>query len=268
MTERPGDEIEAPRKQVRRLQRQLKTSERRAAQLEHSATTNARLLKSVMSELDTEKMRSETLLRNILPQQIIKRLSDGEQLIADRYREASVIFSDFEGFTAISSDLEPRVLVESLNAIFSRFDALSQQLGVEKIKTIGDAYLAVAGVPVGRPDHAAACAQMALGMIDELQQANVDLATPFRIRIGIATGPVVAGVIGTHKYVYDIWGDTVNLASRLETSCEAGRIQISERTASQLGDMFVLENRGSLTLKGKGDVIAFYLTGRFSRSHS
>jgi class 3 adenylate cyclase len=261
MTERSNDEVEAPEKQVRRLQRQLKTSERRAAQLESSAATNARLLKGVMAELDTEKGRSETLLRNILPQQIIKRLGDGAELIADRYEEASVIFSDFEGFTAISSDMEPRALVESLNAIFSRFDALSQRLGVEKIKTIGDAYLAVAGVPDRRPDHAPAGAKMALGMIEQLEEANADLDTPFRIRVGIATGPVVAGVIGTHKYVYDIWGDTVNLASRLETTCEAGRVQISEATARLLGGGFVLHDRGMVALKGKGDVRAYYLDG-------
>jgi adenylate cyclase len=263
MSERPSDEVaESPEKQVRRLQRQLKTSDRRAAQLEQSASTNARLLTGVMTELDDERKRSESLLRNILPEGIIKRLGDGEQLIADRYEEASVIFSDFVGFTEASSEMEPRVLVESLNTIFSRFDSLSQDLGVEKIKTIGDAYLAVAGVPDERPDHASASATMALGMIEALDEVNQHLETPFRIRIGVASGPVVAGVIGTHKYVYDVWGDTVNLASRLETSCPSGRIQVSQATARALGDAFGLEGRGEIELKGKGSVTTYFLSRR------
>jgi adenylate cyclase len=158
--------------------------------------------------------------------------------------------------------MEPRVLVESLNAIFSRFDSLSQDLGVEKIKTIGDAYLAVAGVPDERPDHASASAKMALGMIEALDEVNQHLETPFRIRIGVASGPVVAGVIGTHKYVYDVWGDTVNLASRLETSCPAGRVQVSHATARALGDTFGLEERGEIELKGKGSVTTYFLSRR------
>ena len=173
-----------------------------------------------------------------------------------------MVFSDFQGFTSISSQLDPTVLVESLNAIFSRFDEVSARLGVEKIKTIGDAYLAVAGVPTDRPDHAVAIADMALGMVSALRDANRSLEAPFRIRIGVATGPVVAGIIGTHKFVYDVWGDTVNLASRLETTCEPDRIQISERTVAQLGDQFNVEYRGDVEIKGKGSTPTFYLNGR------
>ena len=251
-----------PDKELRKLQRQLKVQERRAGQLEEFVQTKENLLKGLMTELDEEKKKSESLLRNILPEPIIQRLNDGETVIADRHDEVSVVFSDFEGFTAISSRMDPTTLVESLNSIFSRFDALSQELGVEKIKTIGDAYLAVAGVPSERPDHAAAIADMALGMLQALGDANQSLDVPFRIRIGVATGPVVTGIIGTHKFVYDVWGDTVNLASRLETTSEPDRIQISQATAEALGDAFAIEERGEVELKGKGLVSTFFLNGR------
>lgn len=262
MTDERDGGAEDPAKLVRKLQRQLKISERRSGQLEDIAQTKERLLKGLMTELDEEKKKSDSLLRNILPVQIIDRLNQGEKVIADRYEEVSVVFSDFQGFTAISSKLDPAVLVESLNSIFSRFDALSQELGVEKIKTIGDAYLAVAGVPAARPDHATAIADMALGMLAALEEANAGFETPFHIRIGVATGPVVAGIIGTHKFVYDVWGDTVNVASRLETTSEQDRIQISERTAALVGDDFVVEYRGEVELKGKGAVPTFFLNGR------
>jgi class 3 adenylate cyclase len=256
--------INNPEKQIRKLERQLKISERRASQLEDFAQTKERLLKGLMTELDEEKKRSDSLLRNILPGEIITRLGEGETVIADRHDDVSVVFSDFQGFTAISSRLDPTVLVESLNAIFSLFDALSQELGVEKIKTIGDAYLAVAGVPGERPDHATAIADMALGMIDALQEANEAFEVPFHFRIGVATGPVVAGIIGTHKFVYDVWGDTVNVASRLESTSEPDRIQISAETTSRLGESFVIEERGEVELKGKGLVPTYFLNGRVS----
>jgi class 3 adenylate cyclase len=262
MTGGTDDPVENPDKLVRKLQRQLKISDRRAGQLEDFAQTKERLLKGLMSELDEEKKKSESLLRNILPLAIIDRLNEGETIIADRHDEVSVVFSDFQGFTAISSRLDPTVLVESLNAIFSKFDALSQELGVEKIKTIGDAYLAVCGVPSERPDHVMAIADMALGMLEALSEANEDLEVPFHIRIGVATGPVVAGIIGTHKFVYDVWGDTVNVASRLETTSEPDRIQISAETAERLDDSFLVEYRGEVELKGKGKVPTYFLNGR------
>ncbi len=251
-----------PDKELRKLQRQLKINERRSSQLEDFVQTKEKLLKGLMSELDEEKKKSESLLRNILPEQIIDRLRAGETIIADRHDEVSVVFSDFQGFTAISSRMDPTALVERLNSIFSKFDALTQKLGVEKIKTIGDAYLAVAGAPTERPDHAAAIADMALGMLEALREANESFDVPFHIRIGVATGPVVTGIIGTHKFVYDVWGDTVNVASRLETTSEPDRIQISERTADALGDAFEIERRGEVELKGKGMVPTFFLNGR------
>lgn len=253
---------EHPDKQIRRLQRQIKILERRSSQLEGFSETKERLLKGLMAELDDEKRRSESLLRNILPEPIIDRLNRGEALIADRYDDVSVVLSDFQGFTTISSRMDPAMLVEHLNAIFLRFDALSQRLGVEKIKTIGDAYLAVAGVPTQRPDHAAACADMAIGMLSALREANEAFATPFHVRIGIATGPVVAGIIGTHKFAYDVWGDTVNVANRLETTCEPDRIQVSGATAERLRGAFLVEYRGEVELKGKGSLPTFYLNGR------
>jgi len=262
VTDPAGGPTESPDKLIRKLQRQLKISERRAGQQEDLAQTKDRLMNGLMAELDEEKKKSDSLLRNILPQEIIDRLNDGETVIADRHDDVSVVFSDFQGFTAISSRLDPTVLVESLNAIFSRFDALGQELGVEKIKTIGDAYLAVAGVPGERPDHAVAVADMALGMIDALREADEEFEVPFHIRIGVATGPVVAGIIGTHKFVYDVWGDTVNVASRLESTSEEDRIQISAETAARLGDGFAIEERGEIELKGKGMVPTYFLNGR------
>ena len=265
MTDEPASTegtVENPNKLIRKLQRQLKLTERRGSQLESFAETKERLLKGLMAELDEEKQKSEALLRNILPEQVIERLNRGETLIADRYESVSVVFSDFQGFTALSSRIDPTVLVERLNLIFSKFDALSQRLGVEKIKTIGDAYLAVAGVPIARPDHAVAAADMALGMIDGLREVNETFETPFRIRIGVASGPVVAGIIGIHKFVYDVWGDTVNVASRLETTSEPDRIQISAATAGFLGDSFQLEPRGQIELKGKGAMSTYFLNAR------
>lgn len=258
-TDGPGDK---PDKELRKLQRQLKINQRRASELEEWVQAKESLLKGLMAELDEEKEKSDSLLRNILPEQIIDRLNDGETIIADRHNEVSVVFTDFQGFTAISSRMDPTTLVESLNSIFSKFDALTQELGVEKIKTIGDAYLAVAGVPTERPDHATAIADLALGMLDALAEVNESLEVPFHIRIGVATGPVVTGIIGTHKFVYDVWGDTVNVASRLETTSDPDRIQISERTAEALGDAFDIERRGEVELKGKGMVPTFFLNGR------
>jgi class 3 adenylate cyclase len=177
-----------------------------------------------------------------------------------------VLFADFVGFTAISSRLQPAELVETLNNIFSVFDELAQTLGVEKIKTIGDAYLAAAGLPEGRPDHTEAVANMALGMIDHLERINASLDTPWQIRIGIHTGPVVAGVIGTHKFVYDVWGDTVNTASRIETSGEPGRIHVSEDVADALKPAFTMEHRGTTEIRGKGAMETYFLVGRKSNT--
>ncbi len=212
-----------------------------------------------LDRLEDEKEKFERLLLNILPQQIIGRLNDGETIIADRHDNVSVLFSDLVGFTEISAKLAPTELVTNLNALFSSFDAHAQDLGVEKIKTIGDAYMVAAGVPEPRADHAQAIAEMALRMIETVERSRPEQGAPFTARIGIHSGPVVAGIIGTHRFVYDVWGDTVNLASRLEASSEANRIQVSEATAALLGDGFELEPRGRIAIKGKGRQTTYFL---------
>ena len=212
-----------------------------------------------LDRLEDEKEKFERLLLNILPRQIVGRLNDGETIIADRFDNVSVLFSDLVGFTEISSKLAPTELVSYLNALFSGFDAHAQELGVEKIKMIGDAYMVVAGVPEPRADHAQAIAEMALRMIETVERSKREGGAPFTARIGIHSGPVVAGIIGTHRFVYDVWGDTVNLASRLETLSEANRIQVSEATAALLAEGFELEARGKIAIKGKGKQNAYFL---------
>jgi class 3 adenylate cyclase len=226
--------------------------------VEQIRDTNARLLERLRSELDVERARSQRLLLNVLPQPIIDRLNAGEQLIADRYDDVAVVFSDFVGFTEISSRLPVAELVAALNGLFSAFDAACDRLGVEKIKTIGDAYMAAAGLPGTSASHVHAAADLALAM----QTAVRDAGAPWQVRIGLHRGPVVAGVIGTSKFVYDLWGDAVNVASRLETTALPGHIQVSTAVAGALEDAFELEARGAIELKGKGSTEAYFLLGR------
>jgi class 3 adenylate cyclase len=166
------------------------------------------------------------------------------------------------GFTTMSAHTTPDALVALLNDLFTRFDSLATQHGVEKIKTIGDCYMAVSGVPVSRPDHAQAMAAMALGMLAELESFNKARGSTLRIRIGINSGPVVAGVIGKSKFIYDLWGDAVNTASRMESHGDPGSIHMTEVTASQLESAFVVEDRGVIHVKGKGDMRTFFLRSR------
>jgi adenylate cyclase len=217
-----------------------------------------------VERIELERQRYETLLRNILPGQIVARLNNGEVVIADRVEEATILFADLVGFTAVASRVTPAVLVDSLNRIFSAFDSLCRGLQIEKIKTIGDAYMAAAGLPLPRPDHAEVIADFALAMLSELEAVNATIAAPFQIRIGIHTGSVVAGVIGSHRFLYDIWGDAVNLASRLETHSLPGRIHVSARTSEMLASRYEIEPRGLINLRGIGKVKTFFLTGRKS----
>jgi class 3 adenylate cyclase len=212
--------------------------------------------------IEAEKEKSESLLRNILPGQIIGRLNDGEAVIADRVDEATVLFCDLVGFTRIASRMTALELIHRLNSIFSEFDALTHALGVEKIKTIGDAYMAVAGLPEARPDHAETAAELALGMLAALDRVNAASPTRFQVRIGMHTGTVVAGIIGTHKFIYDVWGDTVNIASRLEAGGAPGRIQVSEETRAKLAHRYEFEPRGAIKLRGRGRAVTWFLTGR------
>jgi adenylate cyclase len=215
-----------------------------------------------LARLEEEKLRSDALLRNILPSQIVGRLHGGEVVIADRIESVTILFCDLVGFTELASRTTPAQLVSNLNRVFSTFDALSRDLGIEKIKTIGDAYMAAAGLPEPRPDHAEAVAELALGMLEALDRLNETSEVPFRVRIGMHTGPVVAGVIGMHKFTYDVWGDTVNVASRLEAYSVPGRIHVSERTRRVLEHRYEFEPRGDITLRGKGQMKTAFLAAR------
>jgi class 3 adenylate cyclase/CHASE3 domain sensor protein len=216
-------------------------------------------LGQLYSDLNAEKERSEVLLLNTLPRQIVERLHRGETVIADRIPAATVLFSDLVEFTALAARLPPERMIEVLGTLFARFDALAAELSLEKIKTIGDGYMVAGGVPEERPDHAVAVAKMALGMRSATAEIACELGEPLRLRIGVHSGPLVAGVIGTHKYVYDVWGDTVNVANRMEKYGAPGRIHVSAVTRALLGDAFRFEPRGSLDVKGKGAMETFFL---------
>lgn len=207
--------------------------------------------------IEQEHARAETLLFNMLPAPIVERLKR-QEVVADAYQEASVLFADLTRFTEMTARLPARQLVALLDALFTRFDALAERHGVEKIKTIGDAYMAASGVPVPRPDQVQALARMALDMRAAVSQFRV-IEPQLNVRIGIATGPVVAGVIGSKRRIYDLWGDTVNVASRLESSGVAGQIQVDARTHACLQHQFVLTSRGAVVLKGKGECMTYWL---------
>ena len=219
-----------------------------------------------VERIELERQRYETLLRNILPGQIVTRLNNGEVVIADRVEEATILFADLVGFTAAASRVTPAVLVNNLNGIFSAFDDLCRKLQIEKIKTIGDAYMAAAGLPVPRPDHAEVIADFALAMLVALERVNATAEVPFQMRIGIHTGPVVAGVIGSHRFLYDIWGDTVNLASRMESHGLPGRIHVSPQTSRILAGRYDLEPRGLINLRSIGKIKTTFLIGKKSGS--
>lgn len=252
--ERDVDSARADKERAQ-LARRVARLEATLSQVEEIRDTNAQLLDRVLGDLVAERARSRELLLNILPQAIIDRLNAGERVIADRYDDVTVVFSDFVGFTEISARLPVVTLVGSLNELFSAFDEACRATGVEKIKTIGDAYMAASGLAGGPADHVAAAADLALAMRAAVERAG----PPWSVRIGIHNGPVVAGVIGKSKFVYDLWGDAVNLASRLETSAPPGHIQVSESIATALGGSYELEPRGKIELKGKGPTSVYFL---------
>jgi adenylate cyclase len=218
--------------------------------------------REMIEALRIEKERSEQLLLNILPKEIVARLNAGETMIADQMSNVTILFADLVAFTKLSSRLSAGDLVRLLNGLFSEFDRLALGLGVEKIKTVGDAYMVAGGLPEPRADHAHAVADMALAMIQTVERMNCELPMPLQMRIGIHSGDVVAGVIGTHKFVYDIWGDTVNIASRMESHGMPNRIQISAATHRHLRERFRLQPHGSVDVKGKGPMETYFLLGR------
>jgi len=206
--------------------------------------------------------QSERLLLNILPASISARLKDNDAAIADGFAEVTVLFADLVGFTELSQQLTPAALVDMLNHVFSAFDDLAEKLGLEKIKTIGDCYMVAAGLPTARPDHAEATAMMALGMRDALARINRERGYTLKLRIGLHTGPVIAGVIGKRKFIYDLWGDTVNTASRMESSGIDNQIQVTRAVHDKLEGKFDLEPRGTIKVKGKGELETFFLRGK------
>ncbi|MDY6783096.1 MAG: adenylate/guanylate cyclase domain-containing protein [Cyanobacteriota bacterium] len=218
--------------------------------------------KAAEEALRKEQEQSERLLLNILPEAIAQKLKTEPTNIAEQFEEVTVLFADIVGFTVLSAQMSPQELVHLLNTIFSAFDRLAEQHGLEKIKTIGDAYMAVGGVPLPRVDHAEAVAAMALDMQEAIAQFNTQTGESFSMRIGINTGPAIAGVIGIKKFIYDLWGDTVNIASRMESHGLAGSIQVTAQTYQFLKDRYEFEERGAIEVKGRGEISTYLLRGK------
>ncbi len=214
-----------------------------------------------MRQRDRFQQQSDDLLHNILPDEIASRLKAEHTMIADHFESASVLFADVVDFTPMSAGMAPSELVGLLNDVFSTFDGFVDEFGLEKIKTVGDEYMVASGVPVARPDHAHAVAELALRIRDHVA-ANQFNGHTIALRIGINSGPVVAGIIGTHKFSYDLWGDAVNTASRMESAGVAGSVQVSAATQELIRDRFVCEPRGLVSVKGKGDMETYLLISR------
>jgi adenylate cyclase len=226
--------------------------------------SNNRLVRRAREALAEERQRSEDLLRNILPGPVAEQLKLGVNPLADGFDCVTVMFVDLVGFTGYASDRTPEQVVSLLNDLFSRFDTLAERLGVEKIKTIGDCYMVASGLPDLRDDHADATAEMALAVLEAAREFGEQRGEELALRIGIHSGRVVAGVIGNRKFAYDLWGDTVNVASRLEATGEGGRIHVSAETFELLQARFAFERREPIHLKGKGTVQTYFLSGRRS----
>lgn len=220
-----------------------------------------RLIEAQQAALEEERARSDRLLRNVLPSPIADRLRVRQDVIADAFAEVTILFCDLAQFTELSSRTGPAELVQLLNRVFTRFDVIAQRHGLEKIKTIGDAYMAAAGVPVPREDHADAAAEMALDLLRALDELNRELGLGLQARIGLNSGPVVAGVIGQQKFAYDLWGDAVNTAARMESHGVVGEIQVSHSTFERLQRRYRVEERGTIEVKGKGPMRVYFLKG-------
>jgi class 3 adenylate cyclase len=216
-------------------------------------------LRQKNTEIQNKNRENEELLLNVLPAPIANRLRSGEDRIADGFAEVTVAFADLVGFTELTSGMPPQDVVTMLNGLFTRFDGAAHDLGIEKIKTVGDAYMAVCGLPVPVDNHAERMVRMAIRMVHITREHALEHNASLKLRVGINTGPVVAGVIGKSKYIYDLWGDTVNLASRMEAGGLPDFIQVTRPVYDQLKDLFVFEPRGAIDVKGKGKVEAWLL---------
>lgn len=216
----------------------------------------------LLETTNSQKEKIEELLLNILPKPIAKRLQERQSIIADSFSDVSVLFADLVGFTNFASQTSAAETVKVLNQIFSQFDELSLRHGLEKIKTMGDAYMVVGGLPEPQENHAFAIAQMALDMQAAVASFNVENNHNFSLRIGINIGGVVAGVIGLTKFSYDLWGDTVNVAQRMESNGIAGEIQVTPAVYDRLKDKFLFKRRGAVEIKGKGEMMVYLLVGR------
>jgi len=215
-----------------------------------------------MGKIEQAKKHSESLLRNILPPEIAARLRNGESNIADSFEDATVIFADIVGFGKITARMKAYEIVSCLNQLFSEFDRLADDFGIEKIKTIGDNYMAVAGVPTPRSGHERTAAKFALDMVAVTVRLQSRLPVPFLIRVGLHSGPVMAGVIGTRKFAYDVWGDTVNMAARIEAASQPNRVLVSAMTAKQLGADFDRDGPHNIDTKEARVIETFFVTRR------
>ncbi|MCL1475455.1 adenylate/guanylate cyclase domain-containing protein [Argonema antarcticum] len=254
-----NDEIGMLATTMQSMAQEVSTSVDRLQKAVRDATSE---LQQTLDNLCIEQEKSESLLLNMLPESIAKQLKNSKSAIADSFPEVTVLFADIVGFTTLSARISPQALVELLNQIFSAFDRLAELHNLEKIKTIGDAYMVVGGVPNKRSDHAEAIAEMALDMIEEMSRYSIENGEQFSIRIGINSGPVVAGVIGIKKFIYDLWGDAVNTASRMESHGLPNAIQVSASTFELLKDKYLLEERGVIQVKGKGEMTTYLLISR------
>ncbi len=271
-----SDEIIKLQKEVRSLSKKLERSEKNRTLLELMWDRNSKLFQTLNTEieqqreliqkqhreLEIERQKSENLLLNILPRPIAQRLKEDQSVIADHYNSATVLFTDNVGFTELSENLTPSELVQFLNQIFSTFDSLVEKYRLEKIKTVGDAYMVAGGFPEPRPDHVDAVADLALEMRESLAKFHTEKNQSVCMRTGIHTGPAVAGVIGTKKFIYDLWVDNFNTSSRMESHGVGGEIQLSEATYKVLKDKYILEQRGMIEIKGKGRLMTYWLQGK------
>ena len=239
----------------------VESLKREVAQLRKQKTMLSHFLHLTSEDLEIERRKSDELLLNILPGPVADRLKQGERTIADSADAATILFTDIVGFTALSASMSAPDLVRILNRLFSNFDELAFKYGVEKIKTIGDAYMAVAGLPEPRPDHAAIALKLGKGLLKIMDLFNEKYGTQLQIRVGLNTGPVVAGVIGKRKFSYDLWGDAVNVASRMESNGITGRIHVSQSTYDLLKDTHAFDARGTIEIKGKGQMNTFLYAG-------